>query len=140
MTVRVERTFDLPAPPDIVWEFIVDPERRARPISVVTDFEVTGDRTATWQVKLPIPVINRTMAVKTEDKVLDRPNRVEFVGRSKAMHVQGTHVLEAIDGGTRLQNRFVVDGRLPGVERFFEKNLDSELSNLEDAIRAYLEE
>jgi len=30
----------------------------------------------------------------------------------------------------------VVDGRLPGVESFFERNFDAELDNLEDALRA----
>jgi len=29
---------------------------------------------------------------------------------------------------------------LPGVERFFKRNLDRELSNLEDALRAALED
>ncbi|MFB6255991.1 MAG: polyketide cyclase, partial [Haloplanus sp.] len=35
----------------------------------------------------------------------------------------------------RLHNEFVVDGRLPGVERFFKKRLDTELDNLESALR-----
>lgn len=135
MTVRVERVFELPVPPEDVWAFIVDPEKRARPISVVESFEVTGDRTARWHVSLPIPLIDRTIAVDTEDIVRDEPHRVKFVGRSKAMSVQGEHRLEPTDGGTRLTNRFVVDGKLPGVERYFKSRLDGELRNLETAIR-----
>ncbi len=139
MTVRIERVFELSAPPEAVWEFIADPERRARPISVVTEFETTGDRTATWHVKLPIPVINRTVAVETEEIERDEPRYVKFVGRSRAMRVQGEHVLEPTETGTRLTNRFLVEGKLPGVERFFRRRLDGELDNLEDAIRKALE-
>jgi carbon monoxide dehydrogenase subunit G len=136
MTVRVERTFELAAPPADVWAFIADPRKRAEPISVVEEFEVTGDRTAVWHVALPIPYTDRTIAVETEDTRIDEPRYVEFVGRSKAMNVQGEHTLEPTDdGGTRLVNRFVVDGRVPGVERYFKGKLDGELENLERAIR-----
>lgn len=51
------------------------------------------------------------------------------------MRVVGEHDLEAVDGGTRLTNRFTVEGKVPGVERFFKRNLDAELDNLEQAIR-----
>ena len=138
MTVRVERTFHLAAPPDAVWAFIADPEKRARPISVVEEFEVTGDRTAVWHVSLPIPYTDRTIAVETEDTRVDEPHHVAFVGRSKAMNVQGEHTLEETDDGTRLTNQFVVDGRLPGVETYFKRKLDGELENLETAIREEL--
>ena len=121
MTVRVERTFELAVPPERVWEFIASPEQRARAISVVSEFTVNDDdgRKATWQVDLPIPLVNRTAAVKTEDVTREPPNYVKFVGRSKLMRVTGEHEIEAIDGGSRVVNRFVVDGRLPGVERYF---------------------
>jgi carbon monoxide dehydrogenase subunit G len=135
MTVRVERTFDVEAPPEAVWEFIADPRKRAEPISVVTEYEVTGERTATWHVKLPIPLVNSTIAVETRDTDVDPPEYVRFVGRSKVMRVLGEHELAPHDGGTRLTNRFTVDGKLPGVEKFFKRNLDEELDNLERAIR-----
>lgn len=135
MTVRVERVFEFAAPPEAVWEFIADPERRARPISVVEEYEVTGADTATWHVRLPIPRMNKTIAVETEELRHDEPRYVKFIGRSKAMRVQGEHTLEPTNGGTRLSNRFVVDGKLPGVERYFKKQLDGELENLEAAIR-----
>lgn len=139
MTVRVERVFELAAPPAAVWAFIADPEKRARPISVLEGFETTGDRTAIWHVRLPIPRLNRTISVETEDVTLEEPRHVEFVGRSKAMNVQGEHILEETDGGTRLINRFVVDGRIPGVETYFKRKLDGELANLEAAIREELD-
>jgi carbon monoxide dehydrogenase subunit G len=136
MTIRVERVVSVPAPPERVWEFIVDPEKRARPISVVVDFELEDEagRKATWKIKLPIPVINRTITVETEDVERDPPKYVKFVGRSKVMHVVGEHELEPTDEGTQLTNRFTVEGRLPGVERFFKRNLETEFDNLEDAI------
>ncbi len=137
MTVRVERSFELPVPPERVWEFIVDPEQRARSISVVSDFTLDDEdgRQATWKVDLPIPLVNRTASVETEDVRRDPPEYVKFVGRSKLMRVTGEHEIEATEEGSRITNRFVVDGRLPGVERYFEKNLDDELANLEAAIR-----
>jgi carbon monoxide dehydrogenase subunit G len=140
MTVRVERAFEVAAPPERVWDFIADPEKRAGAISVVTDFEVIDERHATWHVKLPIPLIDRTIPIDTEDTDLDEPDYVRFTGNSRAMRVIGEHELDGLDGGqrTRLANRFVVDGRLPGVERFFERNLDDELTNLERAIGADL--
>jgi len=140
MTVRVERVVEVPASPRRVWEFIADPEKRARSISVVTGYELDDDegRSATWQVQLPIPVLDQAIAVATEDVERRPPEYVEFVGRSKVFRVTGEHEIEAIEGGSRLTNRFVVEGRLPGVERFFKRNLDSELENLENTLRADL--
>ena len=136
MTVRIERTFELAVPPEQVWAFIADPGKRAEPISVVESFEIHDDTHATWHIALPIPFVDRTIAVETEDTERDPPTHVEFVGRSRVLRVVGEHDLEPVDGGTRLRNRFTVEGKMPGVERFFKRNLDDELDNLEDAIRA----
>lgn len=141
MTVRVERTFELAVPPERVWEFIADPERRARSISVVSDFELENEEgtRATWYVDLPIPLLDTSAAVRTEDVERTPPNYVKFVGRSKVMRVTGEHEIQETDGGCRVVNSFVVDGRLPGVERFFERNLDKELQNLETTLREDVE-
>lgn len=139
MTTRVERVFEISASPESVWDVIADPEKRARPISVVEGFETTGERTAVWHISLPIPGLNRTIRVETEDIELEAPQYVRFVGRSKAMDVRGEHVLEATETGTRLTNRFTVDGRFPGVERYFKRKLDGELANLEASIREELD-
>jgi carbon monoxide dehydrogenase subunit G len=138
MTVRVERTIEVPASVDRVWDFIADPAKRAGAISVVERFEVHDEGRATWHVRLPIPMVSRTIAVETSERSRDPPNSVSFEGRSRVFHVVGEHELEPIDGGTRLTNRFVVDGKLPGVERFFQSGLDGELDNLEVALRAEL--
>ena len=135
MTVRVERAFDLDAPPEEVWAFIADPRKRAESISVVDEYEETGEGTAIWRVKLPIPLVSRTASVETHETDVDPPEYVRFVGRSKVMRVVGEHELTPHDGGTRLTNRFTVDGKLPGVEKYFERNLDGELDNLEAALR-----
>ncbi|MFB6224355.1 MAG: SRPBCC family protein [Haloarcula sp.] len=140
MTVRVERTMTVSAPRERVWDFITDPDKRARPISVVDNWEIIDDTHANWSITLPIPVIDRTLTVETEDVEQRQPEYARFVGRSKVMTVQGEHELEATeDGGTQLTNRFVVEGRLPGVERFFKQNLDGEMQNLEQALRDDLE-
>ena len=140
MTVRVSRAFEFEAPPELIWEFIVDPERRAEAISLVEEYDVDGDRRATWRVRLPIPVIDSTVAVETEDVERDPPRYVKFVGKSRALRVTGEHTVEETETGSRLVNEFVVDGRLPGVERYFERNLDEELSNLEASLGRYIRE
>jgi carbon monoxide dehydrogenase subunit G len=134
MTVRVERSFELPVGRERIWEFISDPGRRAGAISVVSEYEVNDDGSATWHLDLPIPVVNTTVAVETEDEEVRPPEYVRFVGRSTVMNVVGEHELVELEGGTRVVNTFVVDGRLPGVERFFRRNLDAELDNLEQAL------
>lgn len=141
MTVRIERSFELAASPERVWAFISDPENRARAISVVQDYTVEDDaaRQVTWHVKLPIPFLNRTVAVETEDVTRREPEFVKFVGKSKVMRVTGEHVIVETDDGCRLENHFVVDGRVPGVETFFERNLDEELENLRRALERHLE-
>jgi carbon monoxide dehydrogenase subunit G len=136
MTVRVRRAFEFDAPPERIWEFISDPRKRAEAISVVESYEVDPETNrATWQIRLPIPFLDSTAAVETEDVDFEPPRYVRFVGRSKVMRVTGEHTVEEREGGTRLLNEFVVDGRVPGVERFFERNLDRELDNLEAALR-----
>ena len=135
MTVRVRRTFEFDVPPERVWEFIADPGKRADAISVVRDYDVLDERTAIWHIALPIPIVDSTVTVETEDVTRDPPRHVEFVGRSRVMEVTGNHTVVPTDGGSRLENEFVVEGKLPGVERFFKRNLDRELDNLEDALR-----
>ena len=135
MTVRVSRTFEFDVPGERIWEFIADPEKRAGAISVVDSYELRGDNRAVWQVKLPIPLINSTVQVKTEDVSREPPTRVKFSGRSKALNVTGEHTITETDTGCTLANEFVVDGKLPGVERFFKRNLDTEMDNLETALR-----
>lgn len=139
MTVRVSRTFEFTAPVEDVWSFIADPARRAGAISVVESYDVDG-RDAVWQVSLPIPVVRSTVTVETEEVSRDPPRNVQFVGTSKVFRVRGEHTVEETAEGCRLVNEFVVDGRLPGVERFFQTNLDEELSNLEAALRRDLGE
>jgi len=134
MTVRVTRTFDLDVPPEDVWAFLSDPAERAGAISVVEDYETTADGTD-WHVKLPIPVVNRTVTVHTSEVERDPPTHVKFVGRSPAFTVTGEHDISEHEGGSRVVNTFVVEGRFPGVERFFRGNLDDELDRLERRLR-----
>ena len=141
MTVRVDRSFEVSASPERVWEFIADPENRARAISVVQDYTATDPegRKVTWHVELPIPLVRRTVTVETEDVTRRPPEYVKFVGKSKVMTVTGEHEIVDTGDGTRLENRFVVDGKLPGVEKFFKRNLDDELENLRRALERDLE-
>lgn len=139
MTVRVSRTFDLPVDPDDLWAFIADPGKRAGAISVVESYDLHGDGRATWHVSLPVPLVDTTVPVETEDVTVEPPRYVKFVGRSSALRVTGEHTVEPTDRGARLVNEFVVDGRVPGVESYFKRNLDRELDNLEARLREELD-
>ena len=63
MTVRVSRTFEFDVPGEQIWTFIVDPSKRVGAISVVDSYEIHDENRATWQVQLPIPLLNSTVAV-----------------------------------------------------------------------------
>lgn len=138
MVVRAERVVLVSAPPADIWEFIADPERRATLISVVEDYEVKDDGKVIWHLTLPIPLTDRTITIETEETHREEPTRVEFVGKSKAMKVVGEHILAEENGETRMTNRFTVDGKVPGVERYFNKRIDEEFDNLERELYSYL--
>jgi carbon monoxide dehydrogenase subunit G len=129
MVVEVERVVEVEADIDAVWEALADPERRARGISIVESYRVEGEEFI-WEVALPLPMVRRTVSVRTRDAQREPPTFVRFVGTSKAFDVTGEHELEETDGGTRVRALFSVDGKLPGVETFFERNVDDELQNL----------
>ncbi|MFB6132619.1 MAG: SRPBCC family protein [Halanaeroarchaeum sp.] len=137
MTVRVERSFVVDASPGAVWEFIADPAGRARAISVVDRFERRGETTV-WFIELPIPLLRTTIRVRTKDVTREEPTYVAFEGESTAFTVRGEHEISSVENGTRVSNTFVVDGRAPGVERFFERNFDEEIRNLERALQDHL--
>lgn len=142
MTVTVDRTFSFAESPAAVWAFIADPAKRAGAISVVERYEVDDDANGdegTWHVRLPIPVVQKTTAVETRDVERREGEYVKFVGRSKVMRVMGEHEIVPTEEGCDLVNRFRVEGKLPGVETYFKRNLDGELDNLEAALREELE-
>lgn len=139
MTARVEREFSVSAPADTVWEFISDPANRARAISVVDHFEITNG-TTTWHISLPIPVVKKTIPVRTRTVELTPPEYVRFEGNSSLFDVMGEHRISQTDEKTRIVNTFTVDGHAPGVEAFFRRNLDGEIKNLERALRDHLAE
>jgi carbon monoxide dehydrogenase subunit G len=129
MTVEVERSFEVETSQGEVWDLLATDENRARAIEVVERFEDDGDETI-WHVRLPGPLSSRTMAVRTWDLERDPPRYVKFVGRSKAMDVTGEHEITETETGCHIRNRFVVDGKIPGVERFFRRNIDDEIDNI----------
>lgn len=139
MSARVEREFSVSAPPETVWEFISDPANRARAISVVDRFDIDGN-TTTWHISLPIPIVNKTVPVRTRTVELTPPEYVRFEGNSKIFDVLGEHRITSTNDKTTIVNTFTVDGHAPGVESFFRRNLDGEIKNLERALRNYLDE
>ena len=129
MTVDIERVYEVDASVEDVWEVLADPALRAKAISVVDRFEVHGDEVH-WYLDLPIPGLGTALKVRTRDLEREPPRYVKFVGESRVMTVQGEHELTPEEGGCRVRNQFVVDGHLPGVERFFKRRLDSEIERM----------
>lgn len=135
MTTRAQRTVEIAAPPRDIWSFLSDPEKRANSLSVIEEFELKDETHATWYLSVPIPVIDETVIIETEDTTRNPVEYIEFVGRSRLLNVIGEHELEPTDGGTRLDNRFTVEGEAPGIEEYFEQQLDNEFDNFETALR-----
>ena len=129
MTTEVERTFEVDATVEDVWSLLSEPALRAQAIRVVDRFEIDGEVT-TWRIKLPIRALPGTIPVRTRDVERDPPRYVRFVGTSRVMDVEGEHELSASDAGCRVRNRFVVDGKFPGVETVFSANIDDEIDHL----------
>lgn len=138
MVADVERTFEVEAPIEKVWELIADPTKRAQAISVVESYSDEGDEFI-WRLELPIPVVSGTVEVRTQDVRRTPPEYVKFVGRSKVMEVTGEHILESTETGCRVTNRFVVNGKVPGVEKFFTRSIDEEIDNLFQMLKDELE-
>ncbi len=139
MTARLEREFAVSAHPEAVWGFVADPNNRARVISVVDNFETSGE-TVIWHVTLPVPGLSKTISVRTRTVEQTPPTFVRFEGQSSFFDVSGEHRIEESDIGTRIVNTFSVDGHIPGVETFFRRNLDGEIANLENALLTHLGE
>jgi carbon monoxide dehydrogenase subunit G len=135
MTTRAQRTVEIAASPRDVWTFLSDTKKRADAISVIEEVELNDETHATWYLSLPIPAIDETIAIETEDTIRDSVEYIKFVGRSRLVRVVGEHDLEPTDRGTCLSNRLTVEGEAPGIERYFEQQLDKEFDNLETALQ-----
>lgn len=139
MVVEVERSYQIDAPIDAIWELISDPANRARAISVVDQFEQQDD-VMVWHLRLPIPFVRSTISVRTRDVERDPPRYVRFVGKSKVMEVTGEHELTEADGITTVSNKFIVDGKVPGVETFFQRNIDGEIDRIKQLLLDSIDE
>ena len=129
MTVDVERVYDVTATVEEAWSLLSDPAMRAKGLTMVESYEQVGAETI-WHLRLPIPGLRKTASVRTRDVERSPPTYVKFTGDAKIMHVQGEHELTETDTGCRIRNRFVVDGRLPGVESFFKRGIDREIERM----------
>ena len=138
MPVDVTRETTVAASRSTVWSFIADPANRASAISVVDDYEVHDDDTATWYVEPPLPLVGQTVAVDTTETDRRPPEYVRFVGSASGLEVRGTHRLLTVENGTKLRTRLVVAGGLPGIEGYFERQLDQELANIEAALQRWV--
>lgn len=140
MAIEAERTITLDAPREDVWQFVSNPTTRAETLSIVERYSIDGDGSATWEVDLPIPFIQESFPVETEDSEVKEPKYLKYVGDSKAFSITGEHWINESGGGTFLQLRLTLEAKLPGVELFLSQNIEDEIDNLVRALKRSVEE
>lgn len=134
MPTTVERVVTVPATREAVWALVADPETRARTIGVVDSYDIHDDNRSVWHVDNPLLPGGATLAIEISEQRRDRPEVVEYEGTSKAFDLTGRHELVTVDGGCQVTSEFDVDQHIPGVEEYFQEQLDAELRRLEQAI------
>lgn len=138
MTAEVERAAVVDVSVETVWDLLADPEQRAAAIGIVDSHELLGESAAgdaiQWNVEIPIPMLEETIAVRTEETVKEPPHYVEYTGDSSVFSMTGVHELEEHEAGALVRNRFTVEGSLPGVESYFQRAIDEEIDNLIDFV------
>lgn len=138
MTAEVERAAVVDVDVETVWELLADPEQRAAAISVVASHEIIGSNEAgdeiRWNVELPIPMLDETIAVRTRETEKRPPEYVEYVGESAVFSMTGEHELREHEKGAWVWSKFTVDSSIPGVESYFQSTIDDEIDNLIDFV------
>jgi acetyl-CoA C-acetyltransferase len=139
--MKVERTVQIAAPPEEVYDLIADPDRLGEWVTIhqYVDGSAPDELVKGAKMAQCLKLAGRKFKVKWKVVESDRPNRLVWEGRgpvrSKAKVV---NQLEAVDGGTRFSylNEFSLPGGPlgnmagPVVRRVTGKELDATLQKL----------
>lgn len=123
--VRVRRTFEIDAPRDQVWEFISNPDNRAKFLSSVKGYRVLSEDEVEWDIGLP--VIGATIKFRTRDVEKIEGEKVVFEGSHSVVSLRGVHELHDTENGVKVDVLFEVKSGVPGVERAFKRRFDKEI-------------
>ncbi len=93
-----EEQFTIAAPPETVWELLLDPERLRPCIPACEDLRVEDDRT--WRLRLTVKVgfLSTTQNVRVTIIEADRPRRLVSIGHGLDMRLGSrTEMTNALD-------------------------------------------
>ena len=83
--MKIEETFEVPAPVERVWEFVADPRKMASCLPAVQSVEILDDRHYEVIVKQKVGVISATFKIATEVLEREAPYRMVLENRGKTI-------------------------------------------------------
>ena len=83
--MKIEETFEVPAPVEQVWEFIADPRKMASCLPAVQSVEIVDDRHYEVTVKQKVGFISATFKIETEVLEKEAPSRMVLRNRGKTI-------------------------------------------------------
>ena len=130
---RIEKSIEIKAPVEKVWELCADVEGYPKFMETAKEIKRTGDRTFRWKLEIggrTLELDGETTEI-VENETLAWRSTGDFVS-------EGSWILEPIPEGTKLTN--VMDYQLPGVvgaimdrvkvSKDMEKNMERNLQNM----------
>jgi uncharacterized protein len=145
--MQFEGTFEVAAPRDRVWAFIIDPEQVGQCGPGVESIEVIDDRHFKATAKVGIGFISARFVVDLEFVDVDEPNQatIKAHGQAPGSAVDGTAQIRLADGeagGTRMDWSATVNisGTLASVgARLIEGTANKMIGQTFDCMKAKLE-
>lgn len=119
--MRIEGSYDLPAPRETVWATFLDPARLARAMPGCEKLEAAGEGEYRAVLKIGVAAVRGTFEGKVRLSDLEPPGRyrMSLEGSGGPGFVRGEAAMELadVDGGTRVSYRadVQVGGLLAGV-------------------------
>ena len=145
--MKVEGTKAFDAPPELVWDVLMDPAKMAKLLPGVDSFEIKDDRRWTAAVKVPLGM--GTLALKFNfEKIEARP--VEYAKLNAKG--QGVGAIVSMDTefhlapeGDRTSMRWEADVRVAGPigsmgQRVFQPIVNQQVTNVLNALEAQVAE
>lgn len=138
-------SFDVPHPPDAVYEFLVDPHRFAPLLPDFESIEKTSKDIYAVKFRVGISHIRGTASVRLRLTEADPPHRAAYEGKGDlpggTTTLRAAFSLEPCTSGTRVNwtGRALVAGRLPSLaggllEPLARKNIDRLIDGLKAAL------
>jgi uncharacterized protein len=122
--VKIEETFDIAAPIDVVFNRMNNVGDVGYCIAGVKRVEVVNDRESRWKIEQRIGFMARTFDLQAAIKKLDPPNRIAFGAAGQDVEVDGQIRFAALDSANtrcNLEMEIEVVGTLAPLVEIFAK-------------------